>query len=682
MKPLRLLLLTVLVLLSTSSFASSPVKILVIHSYTQEYPWTRSQHDAFTATLVEDSDRDVLINTEYLDTKRRRYDAFYGEMFYAYLKDKYIDYIPDIIYTTDDNALTFALEYFNELFADTPIIFSGVNDYSVMDRLDETRVTGVFEKKEISPNLSFLQDINPGIKEILLIGDGSNTYQAIENEIRAELINYPDIQASFLSHHYIENLKAELVKKSEIYIFLTTLGGIVDKHEHVQSLEEIISAITDSGEHIILSMEDAYLYKGVLGGYVTSGKSQGATAARLALDILHNKPVAQIPVITKSPNEYIFDHNELARHALALPVALLEKATVLNQPPSFYERNRILILGSIVTLVSLLLVSMLVFLIILSRKNQKILAAASTTRDLAASLNEYSRQLENEKRKLNQAQTIAHIGNYTWEIADNVTTWSDELFRIVGKDRTTFTPSYEGYLACIHPEDRNNFVALTRNVTKNLGHYTGDYRILRSNGEVRHVHEEGEAVLNSNGNMVGLVGVIQDITDRTHAEAEQDRLQRELAQARKMEALGKLTGGIAHDFNNMLGIIIGYTELLKERYQSDCEPTMRSYLENIEHASNRARELVSKMMVFSRSDVRENKPLHLDIALRDTVEMLRSIIPSSIEINLNCEDQLPRVIMDSVQLQQIMMNLCLNAKDAMNGKGKLDIRLGWYRALN
>lgn len=679
---LRLLLLISISPLPSFTYASGPVQIFILHSYSQEYPWTKSQHNAFTQTLRANSIDTSLISTEYLDTKRKKFDNTYASRFYSYLQDKYADYKPDIIYVTDDNALIFALDHFKNIFKNTPIIFSGVNNYTILEQLDSSRVTGVFEKKEVSPNLKFLKQINPSLKNILLIGDASNTYWAIEKEIQEELKQHPNITASFVAHNHIDELTNALSQYKGKYVFLTTLGGLSDSDGQMLALEKTISMIVQAGNNVILSMEDAYLYPGVLGGYVTSGKSQGKTAASLALDILNGKKVSQTPVITESPNEYIFDYQELNKNSINLPEDIVLTANILHEPLSFYERNRLFILGSIIGLVILLLISMAVFLIMLSRKNLKIQAAADTKEQLVKRINEHAKQLEFEQRKLNQAQAIAHIGNYTWEIDKNITTWSDELFHITGQNPETFTPSYDNYVSCIHPEDRTKFRALTEKVLKERGHYSGEYRVKRHNDEVRYVLEEGEALVDESGKMTSLVGVIHDITERKVAKTEQERLQRELAQARKMEALGKLTGGIAHDFNNMLAIIIGYTDLAIDRYRDSIDPDILAYLENIEQASYRARDLVSKMMVFSRSEKNASTALHLDLAVKEIIEMLRSIIPSSIKINLLCENHLPKVVMDTVQLQQIMMNLCINAKDAMNGKGTLTIRLGWHRNIN
>ncbi|MCP4042497.1 MAG: response regulator, partial [Gammaproteobacteria bacterium] len=179
-----------------------------------------------------------------------------------------------------------------------------------------------------------------------------------------------------------------------------------------------------------------------------------------------------------------------------------------------------------------------------------------------------------------------------------------------------------------------------------------------------------------------LVGLGLDITRRKQSEAEQERLQRELQQAQKMEALGQLTGGIAHDFNNILGIILDNNELALNYCAPDGQTKLARHLNNIHKAGTRAASLVAKMLAYSRSEASDDKPLQLQALVKGDLKMLSSTLPSSIEITTKIEENLPPVLMDQTQLSQLLMNLCVNAQDAMEGKGGLTIRLEWVRELD
>lgn len=327
-----------------ATLSTEQLQIFVLHSYSQEYPWTKSQHQGFIDTFKQNSQQRAAFSIEYLDTKRVTYTEDYAKLFANFVKKKYAGYTPNLIYVTDDNATRFAIDKLRSIFPSTPIIFSGVNDYSVEAELN-INLTGVFEKKDISTNIKLLKLFDKNIKKIIVIGDASNTYQAIKTEIENQLKIHPNIQATYISSHKINEITEALKLQSDKYIFLTTIGSFIDTNNQPSNLHNSISAIANSGNFIIISMEDTYLMDNVLGGYVTSGIRQGKTAANLLLKKLNSYNEKQIPPVLISPNEYIFNHIELARNSININNLLSEPFKILNNPPSFYERNRELIIG-------------------------------------------------------------------------------------------------------------------------------------------------------------------------------------------------------------------------------------------------------------------------------------------------------------------------------------------------
>ena len=270
-----------LALLATSVQALSPVPVFVLHSYSQEYPWTRGQHQGFMQTLAADKARSYDVRVEYLDTKHVAYDAAYAQRTADYLRAKYAGKKPAAIYVSDDNAMTFALDHLQTLFPGTPVFFSGVNDYGIGRRIDRSRITGVFENKEIAPNLALMREVAEGNQDIVVVGDASETYRAIATEIRSALTREPGIRASFVAANRLDALLDGLRQARGRFVFLTTLGAVTDARGHTLTLPETLGAIVKAGDFTVISMEDAYLQPGVLGGWVTSGPQQGANAANL-----------------------------------------------------------------------------------------------------------------------------------------------------------------------------------------------------------------------------------------------------------------------------------------------------------------------------------------------------------------------------------------------------------------
>ncbi|TFZ05505.1 PAS domain S-box protein [Ramlibacter henchirensis] len=174
---------------------------------------------------------------------------------------------------------------------------------------------------------------------------------------------------------------------------------------------------------------------------------------------------------------------------------------------------------------------------------------------------------------------------------------------------------------------------------------------------------------------------VRDITARRAAEAERRALEAQLRQAQKMEAVGQLTGGIAHDFNNILTSVIGYVVLGQERAEQLEDATLMRQLGQAHLAAQRARDLISQMLAFARRQKGDPRPLALTPLTRQTLRLLRSTLPTTITLDTRyVEAELPAdepwVVADPVQLEQILFNLCINARDAMQGVGGIAVRLG------
>jgi len=172
------------------------------------------------------------------------------------------------------------------------------------------------------------------------------------------------------------------------------------------------------------------------------------------------------------------------------------------------------------------------------------------------------------------------------------------------------------------------------------------------------------------------VGHMRDITARRQAESQRSELETQLRQAQKMEAIGQLTGGIAHDFNNILTSVTGYIVLASERAERLGAGELVRQLGQAHLAAQRARDLISQMLAFARRQRSERRSLALAAELRQSAQLLRSTLPSSVELHTALDAAAPAVVGDSVQIEQVLFNLCINARDAISGAGMIRIGLG------
>ena len=186
-------------------------------------------------------------------------------------------------------------------------------------------------------------------------------------------------------------------------------------------------------------------------------------------------------------------------------------------------------------------------------------------------------------------------------------------------------------------------------------------------GEERIIIIQAARIIDTNGEVVGAIQTAQDITDRS-------RLEVQLRQAQKMEAIGTLAGGIAHDFNNILAAVLGYTEMALGEPKLDAQ--LRRYLDQVFKAGERARDLVKQILSFSRQSDERPRPLRVSPIVKEVMRLLRASLPSTIKIRQDIHGDWDTVVADPTQIHQILMNLCTNASHAMRGeKGELKIGL-------
>jgi PAS domain S-box-containing protein len=167
----------------------------------------------------------------------------------------------------------------------------------------------------------------------------------------------------------------------------------------------------------------------------------------------------------------------------------------------------------------------------------------------------------------------------------------------------------------------------------------------------------------------------QEVTARLNADAERAQLEAQLRQAQKMEAIGQLTGGIAHDFNNILQGILGNLTLAADRQAELGDAKLGKYLDRAQHSAQRARELIGQMLTFSRGQRGARRTVSLPDLVRDACKLLRSTLPSTIDLRVNLDAAVPMLEVDPVQVEQVLLNLCINARDAMKGTGAIRIGL-------
>ena len=231
----------------------------------------------------------------------------------------------------------------------------------------------------------------------------------------------------------------------------------------------------------------------------------------------------------------------------------------------------------------------------------------------------------------------------------------------------------DAWARVIHDEDREWAVNFCMKETKKGSDHEFVYRMYTKDGRKLWIHDVVSVVSGPDGPQK-LVGFMHDITDKKKAEEERERLEVQLQQAQKMESIGTLAGGIAHDFNNILFPIVGYTEMMLDDLPEDSP--LRNNTNAILQGAKRARDLVKQILKFSRQSDQELKPLFFPLVIKEVLKLIRSSLPSTIEIKQHISNKCGLVMADSAQIHQVALNLMTNAFQAMEDEnGKLEVIL-------
>ena len=268
--------------------------------------------------------------------------------------------------------------------------------------------------------------------------------------------------------------------------------------------------------------------------------------------------------------------------------------------------------------------------------------------------------LRERERRLDEVHRITHLGHWDWNIQTNELYWSDEVYRIFGLSPQEFSATYEAFLERVHPEDRA-LVEQSVEAALQKKPYSIEHRIILPDGEEKTVHERGEVAFNEEGQLLRMLGTAQDITERKRMEEEKARLEIQLRQSQKMEAMGQLTAGITHNFNNMLMGILTSVEAVQ---LGEGDPS--ALLQNAEETTLRAANMIDQLMVFSRAEGSiETKPVNVVSVIQDAISICQKTFDRKIILHNQFSEDLPAIVGDAGQLEQVLLNLFVNARDAL-----------------
>jgi PAS domain S-box-containing protein len=615
-------------------------RILVLFSYHEGLPYEKLINESLQDTLASQSAFLIQVNVEHTNLNKYADDAYRRKLFDLYLY-KYSHPKMDLVLGIGDEAVNMLLDYGEKLFPEIPMVF--LTSYSNTLRRDLLKPNTVSLQWEgtISANVELIREILPQTRDIFIVAGTSPSDRAPLKRWQAAL---GQVMKGF-AVHYLTDLSAndlisqaaKLPDKSAIF-FLVFFRDAEGKSFVPQ---EFLSILSKQARVPIFGPVDTYLGYGIVGGNLLSGEGQGRRCAEIALRILRGEsPKDMIP--ERILNQLMFDWRQLKRWGISED-KLPPGSIVRFKTYSFWDLYR----GYIVAAFFLILVQsgLISFLL---------------------------RQRTRRRRAEEKYRTVADY-TYEWEYwsgPDGTINYiSPSCQRISGYSVSEFVDDPALFLKIILKGDRGTWDGHGHDVRNRQKASEIQFRIRTKSGEIRWIDHVCLPVYDGQGKFLGIRASNRDISERKKAEFEVQQQRNELAHVNRTAALGELTSSIAHEINQPLAAIRNYANAA-QRFLSQSEPDLckaRDALEGIVRDDRRAAEVITSIREILRNEGPRYRPVKVNQVIQEVFAFIRSdAVIEGLAIEIEIAPTLPVVTGDRVQLQQVLLNLILNAVDAMN----------------
>ncbi|MFZ7112468.1 MAG: sensor histidine kinase [Desulfatiglandales bacterium] len=626
-------------------------RVLVLYSEDKDNPGQVMAEEGIAAGFRLNKRFEIEIYPEYLDVSR--FGGFAQSRVTAdYLRRKYSGTEIQVIITIYPYAMHFLLAERGVLFSGVPVIAAGIgrNDEENLERSSARRfVTGTVAADNMISLVDDALRLRPETKRIAIIWGTSPNDAASERIFRKDFKPYVEkiglIDLTRLS------LEETLARVGSLPTDSLVFYGTIFRDGAGKSFvpRDVLPLIAGASKVPVFGFPDTYLGFGIVGGRLVSWKEHGREAAALALRVMGGESPASLPFGGQQAYVTAYDWRELKRWGIS-EKALPPGSVVKFKSLSVWERYEKMILGVLffITVESLLIIVLFVNLHKRRRAEAEIAAAAVRYRTVA----EYT-----------------HDWEY-WSAPGGALNYiSPSCERITGYSVREFMDDPSLIQKIIVPEDlkiwdRHDHGGLSRLEPRAI-----QFRIRTKKGEVRWVDHTCLAVTDAQGKFLGVRASNRDISDRKRAEFEAQQHRNELAHVNRLAAMGELGSSLAHELNQPLGAIRNYA-YAAQRFLSENKPNLakaREALEGIVRDDKRAADVITGIRGFLKKGEPSYRPVHLNEVIQETLAFIRSDpFLQGVFIETELAPELPTVPGDRVQLQQILLNMMLNALDAMN----------------
>ncbi len=648
-------------------------RILVINSYNHGYRWTNEVVEGFLSSFILD-DPNLDIRVEYMDIKN-----FHSPDYFHFLKQiyefKYKNLNFNLIVVTDNAALQFLKEYRSELFPHCPVIFCGIDHSFDSLIMDMNNITGVIEDYDLKRTLNLALSLHPETNTLAVVCDSSTIgprdllrFGKIKQDY-AQKYNIIEI-AGWTESELITSLK-DLPENTLVMRlnFQYTIDNVYLSNERAMDIWEKyckFPTYTSLGHKV---------ETGVLGGVLTVGQFHGKVLADFAHKILNGAKADSIPIMRESPTRPIFDYVMMQKFGIN-ESELPPESIILNKSFSFYKEYKNLVWGGIGIFLLLSLLILVMFINIIKRRTAQ--------KTLVENERKYRTLVETFPQGILEVDKNLIITFANTALKKNFDYLDTDL---IGKSLYDFVPQNQ-------MESLQRIFESIKEERVNFPQYAGAYKTKK--GKSLYIQVDWNYKRDVNGDIIGFISVVSDITQRRKAEKEAKIKQEQLIQADKMVALGTLVSGMAHEINNPNNFILINIPILRRVWKSvlpildeyhkkntdfdvarfPYEVIREDYFEicsNILAGTNRIKSIVKDLKEYSRKDTEELiENIEINGVVSSCINLLRNNIKKyTNNLELNLAKDLPAVKGNFQHFEQILINLIQNACQSLPNKNKL-----------
>jgi PAS domain S-box-containing protein len=637
----------ILTLFATASSAAETKQVLMLFSNESLLPAGVALGTSIQSSLKAGDPHRVEIFTETLDADRFPGPAHEARV-EAWLRDKYASIPLDLAIAIGPQALDFLIQRRMSLFAGLPLIFAGISESSLQRLSLPPDTTGIASRFDPVQTLELALRLQPDARQVVVVTGAGAFDRRWETAAREQLRPYAErLQVSYLSGLPLPQLLQELARLPQraIVIYLTIFQDGTGERFVPRDLAPRIS---DAATAPVYGVYETYLGQGIVGGYMDSFGAVGEATARIGLRILAGDSPEGLPEEIQT-QAFMVDWRQLRRWRL--DEARLPPGTIVRfGQASLWERYRQQILAVIAVVI---LQSALIVALLLQARRRRL-------------AEESLREGEERYRNVVETQTEL-ICRY---LPDTTLTFVNDAYcRYFGRSRDELVG--RRFIGLIPEPERAAALKHVESVGLSSHAETYEHQVVRLDGNIGWQQWTDHAIRNAEGSVVELQGIGRDITDLKVADMEVEQRRKEVTHLTRVAILGELSGALAHELNQPLTAILSNAQAaqrLLARAPLDLG-VVGEILDDIVTDDLRAGEVIARLRALLRKGEARFQPLDLNDVTTEVLALARSeLIERHVTVSTRLAPDLPTARGDRVQLQQVMLNLLLNASEAMSSK--------------